>query len=253
MLGPAEEDFPMSGFTADFAAGMQAFCDIDVKITQTQWVKCWDSDRIGDSLSRGDFHACSSYVQTAGVRNRYLEFSLPILADVAPAGILTRLENGVPVVDGNSDLSNVTVVDVIGFAPPDDNLALVTNQCTGQKFTNYNIIGPDTVSNFPPDDALKTLLAGNADAMWTSKYRLALTDTLTCFTAVSFRSILFSLTSVDVLSSLFRTQRRTWLSATNVMTTPLTTPMIALFGIKLELKLHGSKRACMVGLRMVQP
>jgi hypothetical protein len=175
MLGPEEEDFPMSGFTVDFAKGMEAVCDIDVKITQTQWVKCWDSDRIGDSLSRGDYHACSSYVQTAGIRNRYLEFSLPMLDDIAPAGILTRLENGVPVVDGNSNLSNVSIVDVIGYAPTEDNLALVTNQCTGQKFANYNVIGPDTVSNFPPDDALKTLLAGNADAMWTSKYLLALT------------------------------------------------------------------------------
>jgi hypothetical protein len=111
MLGPEEEDYPLAGFTVDFAMGMQAYCDVDVKMVQTQWVKCWDSDRIGDSLSRGDYHACSSYVQTAGVRNRYLEFSLPILNDVAPAGILTRLVNGTPVVDGNSDLSNVTIVD----------------------------------------------------------------------------------------------------------------------------------------------
>jgi hypothetical protein len=170
-LGPEEEDFPMSGFTVDFANGMMhtGSCDVDVKIVQTQWLKCWDSDRIGDSLSRGDFHACSSYVQTAGVRNRYLEFSLPILDDVAPAGILTRLVNGVPVVDGNSNLANVSVVDVIGFAPTEDNLALVINPCTGQKFANYNVIGPDTVSIFPPDDALKTLLAGSADAIWTSK------------------------------------------------------------------------------------
>jgi hypothetical protein len=169
-LGPADQDFPVSGFGAEFAKGLEDVCDIDVTVVQTQWARCWQVDRIGEGLSLGEFHGCTTYTHASGVRNRYLEFSDPILDDNKAAGILTRLQNGRPVVSGNSDLTGVKVVDVVGFAPTADNLAIVRNDCIGAQFSGYEIIAPSSTSDYPNDDALKTLLNGDADAMWVCKY-----------------------------------------------------------------------------------
>jgi len=170
-LGPASEDFPISGFGPEFAQGMLAVCDVDLTLVQTQWSRCWENDRIGEGLALGEFHGCTTYTHTSGVRNRYLEFSIPILNDSKAAGILTRLdEDGNPVVSGDSNLDGVKVVDVVGFAPTEDNLAIVTNGCTGEKFSGYEVIQPDKATDFPSDDALRALLNATADAMWVCKY-----------------------------------------------------------------------------------
>ncbi|CAB9520766.1 expressed unknown protein [Seminavis robusta] len=165
-LGPASEDYPTSGFGPDFASGMMGVCDIDVTLVQTQWARCWESDRIGQGLALGEFHGCSAYTHASGVRNRYLEFSDPILDDSKAAGILTRLENGVPVIDGNSNLDGVKITTVVGFAPTEDNLAIVTNQCTGEPYSGYEWVEPSFTTDYPNDDALRTVLNGDADAMW---------------------------------------------------------------------------------------
>jgi hypothetical protein len=117
-LGPADEDFPLSGFGYDFAMGMQDYCNIDIFFTQTAWPECWDGERIGNGLASGQFHGCSTYTHPLGVRNRFLEFSDPILSNNKAAGILTRLDpdTGEAVIDGNSNLNGVTIVDVVGFA-----------------------------------------------------------------------------------------------------------------------------------------
>ena len=172
-LGPAAEDFPISGFGPEFASGMTAVCDLDVTLVQTQWGRCWSDDRIGEGLALGEFHGCTAYTHAYGVRNRYLEFSKPILKDNKAAGILTRLNaDGTPVISGFSNLKGVKVVDVIGFAPTADNLAIVTNPCTGEKFMDYEIVAPSETTDFPNDDALKALLNGEGDAMWVCKYQL---------------------------------------------------------------------------------
>lgn len=167
-LGPANEDFPLSGFGYDFAIGMQDYCNIDIFFTQTAWSECWDGERIGNGLASGQFHGCPTYTHPLGVRNRFLEFSDPILSNNKAAGILTRLdpETGEPVIDGNSNLNGVKIVDVVGFAPSMDNLATITNKCTDEKFQGYKFIEPTVTSSFPNDDALQTLLKGDADAMW---------------------------------------------------------------------------------------
>ena len=169
-LGPVEEDSPVSGFGADVAKGLMDVCDIDVFTVQTQWSRCWQDEKIGEGLALGEFHACATYTHAAGVRNRYIEFSSPILKDNKAAGILTRLDSsGKPLVDGNSDLNGMKVVDVIGFAPTADNLAIVTNDCVGTPFKGYEIVAPSYTSDVPNDDALRTLLDGDADAMWVCK------------------------------------------------------------------------------------
>ena len=51
-LGPAAEDFPVSGFGAKFAVGLEQVCDIDMIVVQTQWDNCWTGDTIGRGLVR---------------------------------------------------------------------------------------------------------------------------------------------------------------------------------------------------------
>jgi len=109
-----------------------------------------------------------TYTHTAGERNRFLEFSNGILRANKPAGLLTRLDsNGNPVVKPNSNLSGVTVVDVVGWAPTADTLALSTNVCTGDRFSGFTMVAPPESSTMGPNDAaLSMLLSGAADAMW---------------------------------------------------------------------------------------
>ena len=105
-----------------------------------------------------------TYTHTIGVRNRFLEFSHGILSHNKPAGLITRLVNGVPVVSPQSDLSGIKVVNVAGWAPTKDGLSLVENTCsTNKRFKGYTMVTPATIG---PDAAMKMLLDGSADAMW---------------------------------------------------------------------------------------
>jgi len=80
-----------------------------------------------------------------------------------PAGIITRLENGEPVIDGSSDLSGVKVGDVLGWAPTSDTLQTSTNMCTKENFKGFDLVFPAEDGN---DAALKLLLDGEVDALW---------------------------------------------------------------------------------------
>lgn len=158
------DDFEMSGFGPDFAKGLEEVCNIDVTLVQGAWSDCWGNNMIGPGLLNGYYHACSTYTHTKGVRNRYLEFSAPILQMNKAAGILTRIEGGVPVVDGSSSLDGITVGDVVGWAPTSDVLSLSTNTCTNELFSSgINMVIPDEAGN---DAALKLLLNGEVDALW---------------------------------------------------------------------------------------
>jgi hypothetical protein len=66
-------------------------------------------------------------------------------------------------------LNGVVVVDVQGWAPTANTLAVVVNPCTGEKFSGYTMIAPTVTDGTPNDNALKTLLKGDADAMWVCK------------------------------------------------------------------------------------
>lgn len=158
------EDLSLSGFSPDFAKGLEEICAIDIEVVQASWAECWGSDKIGPGLLNANYHGCAAYTHTKGVRNRYLEFTKPILAMNKAAGILTRLENGEPVVSGSSNLSGVTVGDVAGWAPTSDVLVTSTNLCTDQKFSNFTI--KKSATEKPNDDTLRMLLNGTVDAVW---------------------------------------------------------------------------------------
>ena len=74
------DDLSISGFAPDFARGLKEVCDIDITLVESEWNQCWGSNKIGNGLISGHFHGCTAYTGTKGVRERYLEFSKPILA-----------------------------------------------------------------------------------------------------------------------------------------------------------------------------
>jgi hypothetical protein len=159
------DDLAISGFGPDFAKGLEEVCDIDVVLVQTAWSDCWGANSVGSGLLNGHYHGCSAYTHTKGIRNRFLEFSAPIVAHNKAAGILTRLNAGVPVVDGMSSLSGVNVGDVTGWAPTSDVLAISKNQCTGETFSGFTLV-TNNAADFENDVALHQLLDGIVDALW---------------------------------------------------------------------------------------
>jgi len=166
-LGEADTDFGLTGIGHDFAHELTEVCDIDVVTVQTRWSDCWDGDQIGRSLSAGEYHACMTFTHLRGARKRFLEFSDPILNLNKPAGLLTRLDNGVPVVNGLSDLAGKKIAEVTGWAPTPDTLALSTNKCTGQPFEGYEIISPVVPPGANANDvSMRLLLNGEVDALW---------------------------------------------------------------------------------------
>ena len=76
---PAESDTVVGGFGPDVAAGLTEVCDIEVTVIEADWTECWDNDVLGESLKAGYYPGCMTYTHTVGTRNRYLEFSEPIL------------------------------------------------------------------------------------------------------------------------------------------------------------------------------
>lgn len=142
---------------------MKEMCDLEVHAVQTTWDKCW-SGAIGRGMTDGSFHGCMTYSHTYGARNRYLEFSHPILDRNKPAGILARLDkDGKPELSPTSNLSGKKIVDVKGWAPTADGLSFVRNSCNGEQVTGFKIIVPAVSGN---DAALKYLLNGTADGMF---------------------------------------------------------------------------------------
>lgn len=167
-----QSNLEIAGFGPDFAVGMMSVCDIDVTVRQTTWSECWTGGDLnmygqgphaGSGLENAYYHGCMLYTHTTGVRNRWLEFSHGITANNKPAGILTRLVNGVPVINPKSDLSGFTIVDVAGWAPTADGIKFVNNSCTGRPYTGMKLVTPSTDGN---DAAMEMLMSGAADGMW---------------------------------------------------------------------------------------
>ena len=166
---PFSEGGGLTGFGYDVAMGLMEVCDLDIEVTETTWDKCWGNDVIGDGLDRGYYHACLNYFNSAGVRERFMDFSKPMMNDNVPDALITRLDaNGEPVVSGLSDLAGKVVVDMPGFAPTVDQLPVVENYCTGQvaAFQDFIPIPPIYGDGPEEDNALRTLLDGYADALW---------------------------------------------------------------------------------------
>mmetsp|Transcript_11306 Transcript_11306/g.21536 ORF Transcript_11306/g.21536 Transcript_11306/m.21536 type:complete len:398 (+) Transcript_11306:220-1413(+) len=153
------------GVVVDVAKGMSKLCDLDITVTQTKWTECWADQAMGPGLVNGDYHACMTYTHSKGARDRQMEFSHGLVRNSKPAGLLVRLnDDGAPEIDGNHNLNGTKIVHVNSWAPTEDGLGFVQNQCTGERFSGYTMI-PSSAEN-PNDDALGKLLDGTADAMW---------------------------------------------------------------------------------------
>ena len=175
-------DKVLGGFAVEFAKALPSVCNIDVKVTQSSWDSCFQEDtKEWDAVNnkvkkvnglgfgmQSNFHGCIGYSKSP-VRSRYLEFSESIVKYKA-SGILTRLDSGGnPHVNGKSNLDGKKIVNVLGWAPDTNAFEGVKNSCGGnKKFSNYKFIDPVYDSENAPTDALRTLLDGSADAMWTS-------------------------------------------------------------------------------------
>eukprot|EP00241_Pyramimonas_parkeae_P005889 CAMPEP_0114243542 /NCGR_PEP_ID=MMETSP0058-20121206/10846_1 /TAXON_ID=36894 /ORGANISM="Pyramimonas parkeae, CCMP726" /LENGTH=396 /DNA_ID=CAMNT_0001356391 /DNA_START=69 /DNA_END=1259 /DNA_ORIENTATION=- len=153
------------GMATDLAKGMAKLCNFDVVITQTKWTECWVDQAAGQGLLNGDYHACMTYTHSKGARDRQMDFSHALLKNNQPAGLLVRLnDDGTPEIDGKHNLDGKKVVHVNGWTPDEDGLGFVLNECSGERFSGYEIF-PSSTEN-PNDDALSKLLNGTADAMW---------------------------------------------------------------------------------------
>ena len=86
-----------------------------------------------------------TYTHTAGQRNRFVEFSHGILKSNKPAGLLVRMKDGKPEIDPKSNLKDIKVVDVKGWAPTNDGLNFVKNTCTKEPsyFLGFDMITPE--------------------------------------------------------------------------------------------------------------
>lgn len=157
----------LQGFGKDIADGMTAMCDdIEIVVVQTAWSNCWTSaggGSLGAMLENGSLDACTTYTHTRGVRNEFADFSGAILNENKAAGLLTLLnKDREPKIDGGSDLSGITVVDVGGWAPTADTIAYVENKCTGKGYSDsFNmVVGEGN------DAAMRMLRSGEADCMF---------------------------------------------------------------------------------------
>eukprot|EP00927_Polykrikos_kofoidii_P074116 TRINITY_DN7007_c0_g1_i2.p1 TRINITY_DN7007_c0_g1~~TRINITY_DN7007_c0_g1_i2.p1 ORF type:complete len:349 (-),score=44.84 TRINITY_DN7007_c0_g1_i2:179-1225(-) len=158
----------LTGLGHDIAVGMSALCDdVEIEVVQTKWSDCLTEQGLGVLLENGTVDGCLTYTHTYGHRPKFVEFTYGITDMNKPAGLLTLLdENGNPKVTGFDDLSGKTVVDVGGWAPPPDSLAVVKNTCTGDKYATVGKLLIAEGADNDADLALSMLLNGTADVMY---------------------------------------------------------------------------------------
>uniref|UniRef100_A0A7S2MGM4 Solute-binding protein family 3/N-terminal domain-containing protein n=1 Tax=Haptolina brevifila TaxID=156173 RepID=A0A7S2MGM4_9EUKA len=161
----------VAGVGPDMIKAMAAHCGFEVSVVEAHWSDCWGNNEIGQGLLQGWYHGCMTYTHAAGVRNRYLEFTDSWALLNKPSGLIVKLENGVPKINGQSDMSGKTIVDVTGWAPTADTLYFVNNQCTDTKYSGFTVVQGDDIDvsgtyKGPNDRALRAVLEDKADAMW---------------------------------------------------------------------------------------
>ena len=99
----------LGGFNKGFADLMEPTCGIKVEMILAPWSGCWTAkpssiyfsnvnEYAGLEIMEGKVHGCTAYTHTVGERGLSLEFTDSILGGLKRAGILTRLNAGVPVV-----------------------------------------------------------------------------------------------------------------------------------------------------------
>ncbi|KAH8095009.1 FK506 binding protein [Aureococcus anophagefferens] len=171
-------DTIVGGFGPDIAKALEGVCDIEVTTIQAGWAECWTDGHIGDSLLAGYYHGCQTYTHTIGARNRYMEFSTPILdLNKKECGFIAMLDDdGNPVVSPTSDLSEYVVVDVTGWAPTADTVSVLQNDCNGGAFFKVDevtMLGSGDIESCDGDyctnendKALKMLMNGQAHAIY---------------------------------------------------------------------------------------
>eukprot|EP00440_Ansanella_granifera_P022670 gb/GFBE01024624.1/.p1 GENE.gb/GFBE01024624.1/~~gb/GFBE01024624.1/.p1 ORF type:complete len:364 (+),score=110.14 gb/GFBE01024624.1/:1-1092(+) len=180
-----DENGTLQGFGKDMAEGLTALCsaDLEFQVVQANWSDCWSSANggsVGAKLLDGTLDACTTYTHTRGVRDSLLEFSNAMLQDNRPAGLISLLKDGKPMVDGMDDLSGKKVIDVGGWAPTADTIVDVENKCTSSKYsTNLTMVVPSEDGN---DAAMKLLRDGGGDVMYlyadqAEKYQCAENET----------------------------------------------------------------------------
>jgi len=154
----------LTGFGYDFLLEACDVCDLDCEIVIDKWSNCWTAtDLPGTGLQAGYYHGCATYTNQYQ-RQWSLEFSDGILQKNKPAGILSRLVNGVPTIPPTSDLSGFKICDVAGWAPTIKTLYYSENDCTDHSlFKDFIIVTPPDEG---PDPAMTMLLNGECDGVY---------------------------------------------------------------------------------------
>lgn len=172
--------YELTGFGADIVKNMSLLCDYDVTFVQTKWDSCWDSTTkaIGKPLMDGHFHGCMTYTHTAGMRNRYVEFSSPVLDMNKAGGLITWLDGGAPHVGPKEfDFTGKVIVDVAGWAPTEDGVLFSMNRCKDDEYFfgariistpgTYTSISDGKTYNDANDISIAMLLDGKAGNQYT--------------------------------------------------------------------------------------
>jgi len=131
----------LGGFNKEVSDLMLPYCGIKVDYILAPWEDCWTTkperiyfsevnEYVGKAIYNGIVHGCAAYTHTKGERGLSLEFTHSILGQLKSAGIMTRLENGKPVISPKTvDFSGLKMGDVAGWAPTTDTFSLVQNRC----------------------------------------------------------------------------------------------------------------------------
>ena len=154
------EPLELGGFNKGFADLMLPVCGIKVDMILAPWSGCWTTkpaelyfsqitEYVGKDIWDGRIHGCTAYTHTRGERELSLEFTHSILGGLKTAGILTRLESGVPVVSPSLvNYTGVKLGDVSGWAPTADTFKYKSNDCVSgapQFFTEDASLAPEIV------------------------------------------------------------------------------------------------------------
>ena len=160
-----------TGFAVDLALAACEVCDLDCDFVLADTQDCWTSAGFpGVGLTANHFDACLGYADTSR-RRLGVDFTDAIVRP-RPAGILTRLDRstGAPIVSPGSNLSDVVVAVVGGWATTGRSVGDAVNSCTGERFNaspidGYIVLTADDPYG-GPDAAMEALLSGAADAVF---------------------------------------------------------------------------------------
>ena len=169
--GDKSQSETVQGVGPDMINAMAEHCGFDVEVVQAHWSDCWGTGEIGQGLLKGWYHGCMTYTHAAGQRNRFMEFTNSWAMLNKPSGLITKLVNGKPKLNGMDTLNGKRILDVTGWAPTADTLNFVKNQCTDSKYTDFTIVHSESLTvqlsvKGENDKAIHALLEDQVDAVW---------------------------------------------------------------------------------------